>query len=381
MTSTLVLVWLFCEAVGWVGLVDYQRLFVPDSFEPWRKPSSVRDPELVWKPGPYERASGTTIRGNIGQFVCLPPHAPQPYALQYDGQGFRNERELSQAEIAVLGDSYVEAPMLLTVSIMTSILSERLQVPVVNLGLSGYGPPQELVVLKRYALPLHPRVIVWVFYEGNDLTDTLWYDTRREHVLRDAAHSDEPFAKSFTKQALSAILRLGQDCTPHRGVVQQYGIVQSPTGQPTRRYFLDAVLPLTAKDLQALDRIRGILAEAIELCRKQHIRMLVAFAPTDYRVYQASGRLTAVSEGLKRWQLNDLPARLGTMVTQLSSRGDYVDLTPIFAAELAHGTEVFLADDSHWTAEGHHVAARAIEAALRSSLVHHALRRPSDEML
>ena len=42
-------------------------------------------------------------------------------------------------------------------SVFTVMLQQLEQTTVVNLGTSGYGPQQELAVLKRYALSLHPR--------------------------------------------------------------------------------------------------------------------------------------------------------------------------------------------------------------------------------
>jgi hypothetical protein len=46
---------------------------------------------------------------------------------------------------------------------------------VANLGQSGYGPQQELAVLKRYGCPPYDRNTSWVFYEGNDLLDVQEY--------------------------------------------------------------------------------------------------------------------------------------------------------------------------------------------------------------
>lgn len=75
---------------------------------------------------------------------------------------------MDRADVVVIGDSYVESPMLPGSSLLTTQLSHQLQTSVANLGISGYGPEQELVVLKRYALNLQPKTIVWVFFEGND---------------------------------------------------------------------------------------------------------------------------------------------------------------------------------------------------------------------
>ena len=48
----------------------------------------------------------------------------------------------------------------------------------VYLGHSGYGPQQELVVLKRYGLRLHPRTVIWTLFEGNDFSDAERYEEK-----------------------------------------------------------------------------------------------------------------------------------------------------------------------------------------------------------
>ena len=97
-----------------------------------------------------------------------------------DANGFRNATDLKSADIAVIGDSFVEGMAVPYEKTMTSILA-RLQGKVAaNLGQPGYGLQQELIVLKRYGVPLQPRTLIWMFYEGNDLSDTA-QDDRSMH--------------------------------------------------------------------------------------------------------------------------------------------------------------------------------------------------------
>lgn len=41
----------------------------------------------------------------------------------------------------------------------------------VNLGMMGAGPLTELAILKEYASVLQPAVVLWLYYEGNDIAD------------------------------------------------------------------------------------------------------------------------------------------------------------------------------------------------------------------
>ena len=68
----------------------------------------------------------------------------------------------------------------------TTILGELTGKVVANMGHSGYCPREELVVLKRYGLPLNPSAVIWAFYEGNDFSETDG-DDRQAALLAHAA--------------------------------------------------------------------------------------------------------------------------------------------------------------------------------------------------
>jgi len=89
-----------------------------------------------------------------------------------DGVGFFNEPEWwRDPQILILGDSFVTCEHLQTNSI-TRLVRERVA-PAVNLGVTGSGPLTALAALKSYwpKLSNSVRMVVWCYYEGNDLQD------------------------------------------------------------------------------------------------------------------------------------------------------------------------------------------------------------------
>src|SRR5207247_9302785 len=50
-----------------------------------------------------------------------------------------------------------------------------------NLGMGGNGPLIELATLKEYLTVSRPRLVLWVYYEGNDFQDLA--KERRHHFL------------------------------------------------------------------------------------------------------------------------------------------------------------------------------------------------------
>lgn len=90
-----------------------------------------------------------------------------------DEYGFNNptgSHRPGDVQVAIIGDSFVHgwcAPFEQTlVGQMRGLDSS-----VLGLGLEGSGPLAQLGLEVEYVMPLSPAVVVWVFFEGNDLRD------------------------------------------------------------------------------------------------------------------------------------------------------------------------------------------------------------------
>jgi hypothetical protein len=121
----------------------------------------VHDSELGWyhRPG----TKGEDSRGG--------PDAGQ---IRINALGLRGpDPELGQPSVVVLGDSFAFGVGVDEPHLMTSELGRRLAAlgqpaPVVNAGVSGYSTDQSLLLFRRLAPRLHPRLVVLVLCD-NDL--------------------------------------------------------------------------------------------------------------------------------------------------------------------------------------------------------------------
>ena len=162
------------ELVVAVGWIDF-RLVLGKRVPPWEDTRNVLDPELLHIRRPHYHERGKTRGGDLNVFYNVPAVTALTYDVKYDHKGFRNEVDYERADCVVIGDSFVEAGGVSADELFTPRLAEALGISVANFGQSYYGPQQELKVLKRFAVPLKPRICVWVFFEGNDLEDVWRY--------------------------------------------------------------------------------------------------------------------------------------------------------------------------------------------------------------
>ncbi len=353
------------ELLGAVGLVNYQALLGTQGRTWFDRSGYVRDAELGYRHEAYYRARGSFVRGNIGEALCLPANPPEEFDLRYDRHGFRNDEDMERAEVVVIGDSYVESPMLSHSSLLTSIVKRLSGASVANLGISGYGPEQELIVLKRYGLNLQPKVIVWTFFEGNDLLQLDPEGMESDPALSDVSvPKDDYWMRSLTRNLLVLSKRVMRGCVPNYTFLQFRGMFREQGGRQTELYFWEKPAALKPTDRLRLERLRLILAEAHEVSRQRGIRFVVAFAPVKYRVHRGLENFEPSTPEMRDWPFNDLPGDVESMVKTISPEIAFVDLTLPLRDAAAAGVLTYLPDDTHWTREGQRVAGEAIHQAL-----------------
>jgi lysophospholipase L1-like esterase len=107
-----------------------------------------------------------------------------------DEYGFHNPTGIWQSaplDIAALGDSYTHGHCVPSDKNFVALIRRRFPATL-NLGVSGNGPLLELATLKEYLLPLKPKIVLWFYYEGNDLSDL--QNERQSALLRRYLHDD-----------------------------------------------------------------------------------------------------------------------------------------------------------------------------------------------
>ena len=359
-TLSLALTVFILEGLALVQLVDYRKILGAQHKFAWLSAGNRYDEELLFKRDPGLVLERVRYRGNIAEKWCLPAEGPPlTVELSYDDHGFRNAETLSRADLAMIGDSYIEAVQTAWESTLPRLLAAATGWTVANLGISGYGPQQELAVLERYALPLDPKVIVWAFYEGNDLANLLEYEELRSRIGSDLPSAPSLFDRSLSKNLLNTLYRRLKSCEPSPKAQAHSGTFRGPDDRDVRLYFVDRSDSMSPWEQIALARFESILTLAQQKAAARGVRLILLFVPTKLRVFREYVRFPDDSVYL-RWTPNDLPARLEAMASKLSPPIEFLDLTWAFRSATAQGELVYLANDSHWTPEGHRIAAAAL---------------------
>ena len=89
-----------------------------------------------------------------------------------DEHGFHNPRGLwsaSRIDVAAVGDSFVQGSCVPSEQNIMGII-QRAHPLALNLGMVN-GPLAALATLKEYVPPLKPAIVLWFYFEGNDLED------------------------------------------------------------------------------------------------------------------------------------------------------------------------------------------------------------------
>lgn len=348
---------LICVLAGEVPVLlygfDYRATFGTWAERTWLERARAinrPDDELLHIHWPHTSWEGEVFGNLAGLGIPDPPrHA---VSVRYDGNGFRNDADATEADVVVIGDSFVEGAIVPLQQTLPRRLAHLLEKTTVNLGQAAYGPQQELVVLERYAKPLKPQLVIWCVFGGNDLNDVTLYEEAR-------ASSSHPYQRAtVARRSLTrnAILRLSQLTLPQDGPkddpLARSGML--PTG---RVWFSRATAPWTPHQWQVLTET---LLKAKETCAGLG-RLVVVYVPRKFTVY--GDLLTDKGATVATWTRTPLPE---TMAEWCRERGlSFCDLTPALRRATIAGVQTYHPDDTHWNAEGHRVAAEAIAGFLK----------------
>ncbi|MFO0982453.1 MAG: hypothetical protein U1E76_12085 [Planctomycetota bacterium] len=236
-----------------------------------------------------------------------------------------------------------------------------------NLGLAGYGPPGERILLERYALASRPSAIVWQIAEVNDLNDArdfaAWVAAGRPHIDR----ARRPLSASQAWQRRSPTYRFFRALCARRewpltGVFRDLSGVRREV-----RFFWVPSAEQCPLDHPGWPVIETALREGADLTRARGIRLIVLLVPMKLRVLGPHVEMSATMRATlgQHWDFapeQTLAHALATLCRDL--RVEFVDATPRLKAISSSGVLTYLPFDTHLSPEGHVVIAELLSELL-----------------
>jgi hypothetical protein len=227
-----------CEAARAAGLpfdsrsrvelmrdLEAQRDSVWPNFNSWEL--NIRGDTIMLGGRPIQPLGGISL---VRTLYCNERGRYELFAS--DEFGFRNPAGLQVApiDLALIGDSFVQGYCVPSDSTAVAFLRARFP-RTVNLGRDNHGPLSQLAVFREYAARLQPRVVLWFFFEGNDLED-LEIEKQREPLVRylDSGYSARlaDYPDSLDRQ-LREVVRIKRNLAEERQARRR----NQPSDQPS----------------------------------------------------------------------------------------------------------------------------------------------------
>lgn len=285
----------------------------------------------------------------------------QELTVRYDKDGFRNADDLTDWEIAITGDSFVESGYLPWEAIFPTIVASRLSKPIKNLGSSDSGLFSEAFFLRTYGKAPSLKSAVLAFFEGNDITDNL---EERRNLHRFQTTGERPQREIGREPSLLRTLyRMARNLDQVELFPRSYANAMLNAG--------GTAIPVTIADAppapEALsEEERAALGEGLDAwalaCRELNVEAWLLYLPAKRRVFH--DHLTQATDYPEPdWQLNALPAHLATLCQERAIH--FVDATPALREATNRGEITYnTIYDTHLSMNGHRVVAEVLAAAL-----------------
>jgi len=272
-----------------------------------------------------------------------------------DEHGFNNPKGLWGAkaiDIVLIGDSFVHGACVESAMTIAGRLRSRWPATL-SLGVSGAGPLFELAVLREYATEIRPNVVVWFFFEGNDLSDL----HREQQVPELSAYVQEGHRQHLIMyqegidEGLAAIVdRIVERQQQERHVSWSFERWVSETSRIAVLSNLRAVLGirLPRKD-HSVDPFPVLIREAKKSVQSWGGTLYFAYLPTYERYSE--------------W-LGDGPVERGAVLKAVQEAGvEIIDVHRIFAS-YSNPRSFWVHPNAHYTLDGYRIIADAIREHL-----------------
>ena len=252
--------------------------------------------------------------GGISNRVTVYCNESGEYVIyESDEHGFHNPKGVwgaGSVDIMAAGDSFTQGGCVPSGKNFVDVIRQQ-YAKSLNLGMAGQGPLITLATIKDYAKVLKPKIILWFFYEGNDIGD-LSYERTSPLLMRyleDDFRQDLLYRQADVDKAIENYIQVEQSLitNPSRPGTDTAEIIDKTvrfSGQLARLSQLRQRLGLVYGDYRAnshtgpdtttrtdLDLLQRILAEAKASADSVGARLHFVYLPERERYSEPTNAL------------------------------------------------------------------------------------------
>ncbi len=276
-----------------------------------------------------------------------------------------------ERRIAILGDSLVFSVQVNQPQTFAQLLEDRLRAGdssrpyrVVNAGVQGYGPVEELLFYRKVVVPLQPDLVIVMVFVANDAVeavDSAWLlDGSRQSVER--AQTE---ATGFARRVVRRSMVLQQVRLRVNEVLEWLRPAQAPTvSRPLTTY-----LPTASPEVQrGLELTRQILSQLDNEAGARGARVAVVLVPARFQLNDVDyGHLRkAVAAAGQELIRDKATERFAEALAPLGL--PMLDLLPILRRQ-PDPSGLFFTENVHFTPRGHQVVAEALARFVRDEVL------------
>jgi lysophospholipase L1-like esterase len=274
--------------------------------------------------------------------------------------------------IVILGDSFVSSMGVDVSDAFTEIMEFKLlkNTEVLNFGVNGYGPAQELLLLRKRAIKYQPDLVVMVIFLGNDFNDISGLSDELDGYKRPKAFIDNRGKLQFSGIPVPLSKKhTFSDSRKICGMPRSHFVDFINKTIKLRKHEFNVVpaeVFLCRKNADARTkesyRLMGeIIKETNDFCKKNGATFMIAVAPSIVPVYEH----LYWAEIKKKYSLNDhdydlmLPNKIISDICK-NAGIPIVDLTSELKAAAKTGNDTYYFINLHWNKAGEQIVAEVL---------------------
>jgi lysophospholipase L1-like esterase len=292
--------------------------------------------------------------------------------IAINAQGVRDDAAIgpkpaNERRIVVLGDSLVLSVQVEAGETFCRLLEERLNAAggpihyrVINAGVQGYGPVEELIFYREVARAFQPDLVLETIFVGNDAEDAYNNRGRLQGTPRAATEVASQSLNARLRRVVRRSLVLQVLRLRVVSVTDRLSTFASPPEPPLQSYAAKPAQRIADGLRVSADCVRQLASDAA----RDGARTAIVLMPARFQVDDADyGRLKDIVSGAGGTLLRDAAtARFADALRPLGL--PQFDALPSLRAALP-GPDVFFQQTVHLTPRGHRVVADALAQFLR----------------